>query len=78
VTAKPNLLFAVMLFFLGAFIGSLAPVFSLVGSNQYLLKMLLQTWHTYLFAYGWWPWSLAGGVIGSLSYLFWPRKKDSD
>jgi hypothetical protein len=44
VTASPKFLIAVGLFVVGAFVGSLAPVFSLVGSNQYLLKLLLQTW----------------------------------
>ena len=76
--SKRRLLVAAMLFVLGALIGSTAPAFSLIGSNQYLLKLLLQTWQTYLFAYGWWPWSLAGGIVASLAYGLWPRKSWPD
>ncbi|MBU1305310.1 MAG: hypothetical protein KKF33_07295 [Alphaproteobacteria bacterium] len=73
-TGRPKAFIAAMLFVLGALVGSIAPLLSLFGSNQYLLKLLLQTWQTYLFAYGWWPWSLAGGVVASLAYVLWELK----
>ncbi|MET3901404.1 hypothetical protein ABIB57_005375 [Devosia sp. UYZn731] len=68
-----SVLGAVLLFAAGALLGSMAPLVSMIGGNQYLLKLMLQAWQSYLFGQGWWPWSIGGGSVASLAYLLWPR-----